>query len=85
MERKKPIVIPFPKKEAEVPPDAKWLGNLLADDNDKISCVAAVITFKDGSTSIATTDIDLPELIISSKFLDTFATEMIMDNYTKED
>lgn len=85
MERKRPTVIPFPKKEEQVPPDAKWLGNLLAADADKISCIAAVVTFKDGSTSLATTDIDLPELIISSKFLDTFCTEVLMEHYTKED
>ena len=84
MEKRMANVIPFPEKK-DVPPDAKWLGNLLANDNEKIAAIAAVVTFKDGTTSIATTDIDLPELIISNKFLDTFVTEVLMDTYTKED
>lgn len=84
MEKRMANVIPFPEKK-DVPPDAKWLGNLLANDSEKIAAIAAVVTFKDGTTSIATTDIDLPELIISNKFLDTFVTEVLMDTYTKED
>ena len=76
-------VIPFPEKE--IKPDAKWLGTLLAKDNDEILAVASVLTWKDGSTSIATTDIDLPELIVSNKFLDAFVTEILIDSYTKDE
>ena len=82
-------VIEFPPKKQmeddEEKPDAAWLGGLLIRDADKIEAVASIILFNDGSLSIATTDINLEQLVMSNKFLDTFVTEQMIEKQTYND
>ena len=54
----------------------------MEDDEEKIEAVASIILFNDGSLSIATTDINLEQLVMSNKFLDTFVTEQMIEKQT---
>ena len=75
-------IIPFPKK---VYKDAAWLGKRLVEDAPEIKCVLGVVFFKDGQISLASTKINVDDLVLGTKFLDVFASECIAKHLRGDD
>jgi hypothetical protein len=75
-------IIPFPKK---VYKDAEWLGEKLKQDAHEIRCVLGVVFFKDGEISLASTKLNVDDLVLGTKFLDVFASECIATHLRGDD
>ena len=75
-------IIPFPK---QVYKDAAWLGEKLKLDAPDIKCVLGVVFFKNGEISLASTKINVDDLVLGTKFLDVFASECIATHLRGED
>ena len=76
-------VVRFPEKD---PCSVSWLVDLLGRDADKIKSVVGAVVFKNGAVKLASTAVELGDLVLCSKVMDTFVDDAVKERYdTYED
>ena len=76
-------VVRFPEKD---PCSVSWLVELLGRDADSIKSIVGAVVFKDGTIKLASTQVELGDLVLCSKIMETFVNDEVKDRYeTYED
>ena len=73
-------VVPFPDVGDHY--DVQWLTSLLSRDAANIQAGVGAVLFIDGDVRIASTNVELGDLILCSKVLESFVTDIIATKYT---